>query len=614
MSEELLPYYQRELAFIRTLGAEFAQKHPKIAGRLRLGDEGTQDPHVERMIEAFAYLNARTRFKLDDDFPELTHALLDVLYPHLLAPIPSMAIARMSLDRSQAELTSGYHQKKGTPIETDPIDGEPCRFQTCYPVTLWPLDVTSATLDGPPFQAPQTPFSSNADSIIKLQLSCWSPDVRIGQLEFDSLRFFLKAQPQHVFPLYELIFNNTLGVALVDSEQAADPILLSRDCISPVGFERDDGMLPYSNRSFVGYRLLSEYFVFPEKLLFWDLSLSSLSDEERAGLGRTLDIVLFLDRGQAELEQHVSKETFQLGCTPIINLFQQRAEPIRLTHTESEYRVVPDARRPLAKEIYSIDRVTATSPQNDVVEYQPFFSFKHVSSAQQQSTFWQASRQQSESSGTEPDHGTEVMLKLVDLDLSPAVASDWTLDVETTCLNRDLPHRIPFGGGQSRLQTLGGEPITAIEYLTPPTPTYRPALRHGAMWRMVSQLTLNHLSLCDSEHGGDVLREILAVYDAANSEETRSMIDGITSVSTRRIVGRSTSGVSGGLCRGLEVNIEFDEDRFVGSGVFLFAAVLERFLGLYCSINSFSKLVATTNKREGVLKAWPPRAGDKVLL
>jgi type VI secretion system protein ImpG len=511
-------------------------------------------------------------------------------------------------------LTSGYHQPKGTPIETDPIDGEPCRFQTCYPVTLWPLDVTSAALDGPPFQAPQTPFSSNADSIIKLQLSCWSPDVRIGQLEFDSLRFFLKAQSQHVFPLYELIFNNTLGVALVDSEQAADPILLSRDCISPVGFERDDGMLPYSNRSFVGYRLLSEYFVFPEKLLFWDLSLSSLSDEERAGLGRTLDIVLFLDRGQAELEQHVSKETFQLGCTPIINLFQQRAEPIRLTHTESEYRVVPDARRPLAKEIYSIDRVTATSPQNDVVQYQPFFSFKHVTTAEQQSTFWQASRQAAESSGSEPDHGTEVMLKLVDLDLSPAVASDWTLDVETTCLNRDLPHRIPFGGGQSRLQTLGGEPITAIEYLTPPTPTYRPALRHGAMWRMISQLTLNHLSLCDSEHGGDVLREILAVYDAANSEETRSMIDGITSVSTRRIVGRSTSGVSGGLCRGLEVSVEFDEDRFVGSGVFLFAAVLERFLGLYCSINSFSKLVATTNKREGVLKAWPPRAGDKVLL
>ena len=614
MSEELLPYYQRELAFIRTLGAEFAQKHPKIAGRLRLGAEGTQDPHVERMIEAFAYLNARTRFKLDDDFPELTHALLDVLYPHMLAPTPSMAIARMTLDRAQAELTSGYHQPVGTPIETDPIDGEPCRFQTCYPVTLWPLDVTSASLDGPPFQAPHTPFTSKTNAIIRLQLSCWSPEVQVGQLELDSVRFFLKAQPQHVYPLYELIFNNLLGVAVVDPENDTDTALLGPDCVTPVGFGRDDGLLPFSSRSFVGYRLLSEYFVFPEKLLFFDLSLKGLSPETRANLGRTVDITLYLDRGQDELEQHVSSDTFQLGCTPIINLFQQRAEPIRLTHSDSEYRVVPDARRPMAMEVYSVDRVTATSPQNEVVEYQPFFSFKHASSGTPQQTFWQSSRKPANATGPEPDHGTEVMLKLVDLELSPSQASDWTLDVETTCMNRDLPHRLPFGGGQSRLQALGGEPIESIEYLTPPTPTYRPPLRHGAMWRMVSQLSLNHLSLHDYEQGADVLREILTVYDATHSEETRSMIDGITSVSTRRIVGRSNSGVSGGLCRGLEVTVDFDEERFVGSGVFLFAAVLERFLGLYCSINSFSKLVATTNKREGVLKAWPPRAGDKELL
>lgn len=613
MSDELLPYYQRELAFLRTMGAQFAEAKPKIAGRLRMRAEGSQDPHVERLIEAFAYLNARVRHKLDDDFPEITHAFLDVLYPHYLTPLPSMAIARMELDPAQAEQTAAYSLPAGSSIETAPIQGQPCRFRTCYSTDLWPLTVAQAELSGPPFRAPVTPLTAKTNALVHLKLTCWSPETRFADLETQSLRFYLKGQSHHTFLLYELLFNNAIGLVVCDSNHRDRHVLLDAENIRPVGFERDEGMIPYPNRSFLAYRLLTEYFAFPDKFLFFDLDLSGLSATAREQLGNSIDVFIHLKRAVPEIEPHVTAETFQMGCVPAVNLFMQRAEPIRLTQTETEYRVVPDARRPMATEIFSVDRVVATSPSNEEVEYQPFYSFRH-SSAAEQPTFFHNMRRPASLVHDVNDKGTEVFLTFLDLDFAPNVPANWTVDVETTCCNRDLPHQLPFGGGQPQLQLSQGGLVSSVQFLTPPTPTFRPGLRHGVMWRLISHLSLNHVSLTDAADGADALREILKLYDFADSEDTRAMVDGILSVTTRRVVGRSSGDALGGICRGTEVTVRFDEDRFVGSGVYLFACVLERFLGLYCSINSFTQLVATTNKREGALRRWRPRAGEQVLV
>ena len=249
MGNELLPYYNRELSFIRRLGAQFARDHPKIAGRLRLGEEGlSEDPHVERMIEAFAYLTARIRRKLDDEFPEITSSLLDVLYPHYLAPIPSMAIVQLDLDPGQNEATEGHTIPRHTMLETEPIQGEPCRFQTCYPVTLWPIEVSEASLRKPPFRAPDTPWTKKAAAVLRLSLACRARAVRFADLKLGSLRFFLKGQPQHVYRLYELIFNHTIGVASWPAIGRTIPIRSSwaQDLSAPGGVRARRGPLALS--------------------------------------------------------------------------------------------------------------------------------------------------------------------------------------------------------------------------------------------------------------------------------------------------------------------------------------------------------------------------------
>ncbi|MGO9108461.1 MAG: type VI secretion system baseplate subunit TssF [Thermoguttaceae bacterium] len=606
MSDELLPYYNRELAFLRRLGAEFAKAHPKIAGRLHLEADTSQDPHVERLIEAFALLNARTRFKLEDDFPEITDSMLGVLYPHYQAPVPSMAIVQFRVDRAQGELTAGYTIAQGSSLETETIAGEPCRFRTCYPVTLWPLELTAARLTGRPFTAPTGPFTAQALAVLRLELASTAKEFSLKQANLGALRFFLRGQGQHVFALYELLMNNTLGIALAGSPADREPVWLDRRCLQPVGFERDQGMFPYAARSFLGYRLLTEFFTFPQKFLFVDLI--GLDRQSLRKLDRRCEIYVYLNRSLVDLEQNVTAETVQLGCAPIVNLYRQRAEPISLSHYISEYRVVPDARRPLAHEVYSIDQVSATSPDGETMEYDPFYSLKHKRDRQRQKRYWHARRQPAEMAG---DQGTEVLISLVDLGFNPSAASQWTLDVETTCINRDLPHRLNLSEGPSAFRLTEGGPISSITCLSGrATPTLRPPRKRGALWRLISHLSLNHWSLIDTEDGADGLREILAIYDFADSADTRSMIEGVLSVRSRRVAGRS----SGGFCRGLEVTVHLDEDRFAGHGVYLFAAILERFLGLYCSLNSFSKLIVTTNRREGELRRWLPRAGEMVLL
>jgi type VI secretion system protein ImpG len=604
MPDELLTYYERELTFLRQIGAEFAAKYPKIASRLLLEADKCEDPHVERLIQACAFLGARIQHKLDDEFPEITEALLGVLYPHYLAPIPSMAIVQFVPDPDQGKLTTAYRIERGATVYSQPVDGTPCRFRTGYPVVLWPIEVAAARFDA----ADRLGAATRAAGVIRLGLRCLGGTTFAG-LEVEQLRFHLHGEGHLTAALYELIFNNAAEVHLRPGpgQKRAAPIALSPGCLRPVGFGPDEGMLPYTPRSFLGYRLLHEYFAFPEKFLFFDLA--ELDRAARAGFGEELEVLIFLDR-MPRLEQAISPATFRLGCAPIVNLFEHITEPIRVTQAQTEYQVVADVRRPDATEVHTIRSVQSISPHlQEPIEFQPFYSFRHAVDREQQKAFWHAKRRPSPKKG---DPGTEVSLSLVDLDFQPTLPAVETLTVRATCTNRDLPAKLPFGGDRGDFELEGAAPLSRIRCLTKPTATIRPTLGKGVQWRLISHLSLNYLSICEGER--EALQEILALYDFGESPVVRQQIGGVAEVTSRRVVGRPASMPWNGFCRGMEVTITFDEEKYVGSSCFLFASVLEKFLGLYASLNSFSQLVARTRQRKEPLKRWPPRAGEQILL
>jgi type VI secretion system protein ImpG len=393
MEDDILHYYEQELTFIREMGAEFARKYPKIAGRLLLEPDKCEDPHTERLIEAFALLCARIQKKINDDFPEITGSLLNILYPHYINPIPSLSVAKFETMKTVP--SAGYRIEKNTALYSKPVGGFPCQFSTTYPVTLWPVEVVWAGLKDP------KKVVKNAQQALVIQLKTCN-NLKFSQIGWESLRFFLNGQGQHVYHLYELLFNNVCHVECesADNIQGASPfplssgqgtpvagrgqgegrssgqgqrasIALSPADIKPVGFDPDEGILPYSQRSFPGYILLFEYFCFPEKFLFFDLD--GLGKMRNEPFHDTLDIWIYLNK-PAKPNLLVNADTFCLYATPVVNLFKRIAEPIRVEQRKTEYPVIPDVRRAEATEIYSVDRIGASSAGSlqEGTDFMPF--------------------------------------------------------------------------------------------------------------------------------------------------------------------------------------------------------------------------------------------------
>ncbi len=386
MSEELYPYYQAELYFIRKLAQEFAQKYPAAAARLKLESDRSADPHVERLIEAFALLAGRVRHKLHDEFPELTDAVLSVVYPHALAPVPSFATVQFEPDPHRPVAPEGIAIAAGNRLNTDRVADLACQYRTCYPVTLWPLAVTSAKLHPPPFPPGlNPPVRANAAIRLRLQIN---GEPTLDKLKFDALRFHLVGENTLTAPLYDLLMNHAIEVAFVSPDRPKTVVTLpAADAVKPVGFEPSDAVLPYPPNVFPGYRLLTEYFAYPAKFLFVDIAGW---DAVRAALGpvKQIDVVIFLDRSHPRLEQLLDPGMIRLGCTPVVNLFEWTAEPIPLTHTRPEYKINPEVGHPTGYEVFSVTRVTAASPTGTDVEYEPFYHFRHGESRDDRHAFW----------------------------------------------------------------------------------------------------------------------------------------------------------------------------------------------------------------------------------
>ncbi|MCU0650203.1 MAG: type VI secretion system baseplate subunit TssF [Gemmatimonadaceae bacterium] len=623
MRDDLKERYEDELRFLRATGREFAQRYPKIAARLQLEPDKCEDPHVERLLEGVAFLAARVQLKLDDDFPEITEAFFNAVMPHYVRPIPALSIVEMELDPDQAKLTSGFTVPRDSQLFSRPIDGAPVRFRTAFDVTLWPLEVTEAAMTSPAALGLRAP---GAVAALRLVVRC-AGDVSLQALsDLSSVRLHLTGDGGFVGALLETLGTKvraafvrpvapaaTAGAAPKPRATPPQAIELPLDVIQLAGFGEHEGLLPYPKRAFLGYRALQEYFALPQKYHFIDLGGFDIA--RAAGFTDGVEFVFLfgaLEPGdrRAVLEEGVGPRSFRLGCTPVANLFPLVADPILLDQRREEYLVIADARRRLTTAVYAVDEVGLTTPGAPApVPVAPLYAPQRAS-ASRESMFWYTRRRVA---SWRTDGGTDLYLALVDRSGRTVYPDEDSLTLRCIATNGDLATKLRFGDANGDFTLKDGGPIGRITALVKPTPVVQPPLGKPQLWRLISQLSLTYLSLVDD--GPGPLQELLRLYqfderDRAAEQQIAGIVGVRSAPSVARVVGEH--GIA--FARGRRVELELDESQFAGGSPYVFAAVLEHFLGLYASINSFSQLAVRYAGRSTWLKEWAPRAGRKPLL
>ena len=609
--QDLLPYYERELAYLRRYGREFAEQYPRIAGRLQLSDEGSQDPHVERLIEAFALMGARISKRIEDDYPEFTDALLDVLYPHYLRPFPSCSIAHFDMEGVASKLSAPVVVPRGTMLQTRLVRGISCRFRTAYEVLLVPLGVRAAeyraVADAP--LAVSLPAGSGGQ--ISLSFGLLSDQVGFAELADKTLRFFVDGEASFCAAMRDAL---ALGVraAYVEADGSGRWRRLEASPLQDVGFAEDEALVDFPARSHPAYRLLTELFAFPEKFGFFDLPLAQVS----AGVSRwfTLHLVLKAsapDRASNLVLEGLEPRSIKLGCTPVVNLFEQAGEPIRVTHRSVSYPVIADARRAFAYEVHSIDAVyrIRQTPQGEGIQaFRPFYSLHHGEDPERTGQYWVARRDE-DVARQSPGYETE--LSFVDLEFNPTAPQTDVVSVRLTCSNRDLPAQLAHGVAGGDLTMEGGTPARAIALLRKPSRPLRFRQGKGAQWRLISHLSLNQLSLTGS--GLSALKEMLRLYDLSGSSVSTRQIEGIVALERHSVSAWMAGQRFASVVRGLEIRLTVSERHFVGSGVAAFVHVLDRFFALYVHANSFTRLVLVSSESGEEIVRCPARSGESIL-
>jgi type VI secretion system protein ImpG len=606
--EDFLGYYNRELSYLRQLGDDFGRKHPAVASRLRLERDQCDDPHVERLLESFAFLAARIHLRLDDEFPEITAALLEELYPNFTRPVPSSAMVEFQIDPALGKATTARKIPRGTSIHSRPSDGFVCRFRTCQDTELWPLNVDRATW-GAASTLPPALVDRPTAAVLDLRLSCM-PEVSFNGLGLSRLRFHLNGASDVVYPLYELLLSRCHKVLVRDAETEGTTKTLELTA-SPGGFGEQEGLSlgSHRRRSFIGYELLEDYFSFPEKFLFIDLA--GFEKFSSAGISRQASLLFLISpfermEWRSVLEQGVSAKTFRLNCTPIVNLFPVVSDPIPVRRNVFEVPIPVKARM----EIHSVESVSGqVSSSAERARFERFIDCGKEETGGRVAGYWSAVRRPSR----RDENTSEMLLSLMDRGGSCIEPGADSLTARLICTNRDWPFRLPIGDPKGDFQMEEYPEVQKILCLRRPTAGSPAPAAKTSLWRLISQLSLNHLSLIDE--GKNALQCLLRVHNFTELDFGEENIEGISEVASHPHFARVSSQHGMAFVRGKRVEISMDEDRFAGSGIFLFGTVIERFLGLYTSLNSFSQLTLKSRQRgEKAVHNWPPRAGMKVVL
>jgi len=624
MDPKLLSYYNSELHHLREMGGEFAKEFPKIAARLGMDGFECADPYVERLLEGFAFLAARVQLKVDAEFPRFTQHLLDMIYPNYNEPVPSMTVVQFLPDLAEGSLAEGFQVERHSALRSQMGKGEQtaCEYRTAHKVNLWPLEITDAEYL-PSLGAVANlgvPSLSDLKAGIRLRIKT-TAGLKFNELSLDTLPIYLRGVGELPMHLYEQLIGNSFTICVQSIEKPiTQQHLIKNNPIRRYGFLDEQALLAYSPRSFQGYRLLQEYFAFPERYMFAELT--ELQQVIKDYDTDEIDIIIMLNRSNAKLINAVDKAQFALFCTPAINLFPKRVDRIHVNQNLSEFHIVPDRSRPMDYEVCQITEVTGISQDENKDQEQAFLPFYHFNDTRDYSSqlaYYALHRQQRLFSTKQKRQGprstyigNEVFISLVDANEAPYSQDLRQLSIKTLCSNRDLPLQMPVGGGKTDFTMQKGAPVLSIRSIAGPTKPRPSNATAETAWHLISHLSLNYLTLVDNnaKEGAEALRNLLKLYGDYSDASIAKQIEGLLSVTSKSIVRRINTEGPIVFGRGLEISLNFEESAFEGSGVFLFGAVMEQFLSRYVSINSFTETVIRSTDRGEIIR-WPTRIGTR---
>jgi type VI secretion system protein ImpG len=590
-------YYQSELTALRQLGRRFAERSPALAPFL--GQTG-RDPDVERLLEGFAFLTGRLRQKLDDELPELSHSLMQLLWPNYMRPLPAFSILQFDpLKRSGPALMV----ERDTPVESEPIDDVHCRFRTCYPTEVLALDLIALN------------YSVKGDgSLLSLRLEM-SADGHLGELELRRLRLHFAGERYISQMLYLSLLRNLESIELIPLDDVGNPIggvngvsmafKMPGDRVQPVGFAEEEALIPYPLNTFRGYRYLQEYFAFQDKFLFVDINgldlLKSLPADilkQVRGLELRFDI-----RKSGVLRMRPTLDNVKLHCTPIVNLFRHDALPIRLDGKQDEYLLLPAKYDLDSCGVFSVESVTGWKPGGlGYQAYVAFESFEHDPSFDVPTSRPHYSVLQRASSLHD---GLDTYLSF---GVRHTQAHE-TLSVELMCTNQNLPRKLKPGDIKRACEQT--PEFLSFRNITPATSSFAPPLNRDFLWKLISNMSLNYLSLADV----NALKVILETYDLPRyydqhaAKVSERLLSGLKSIK-HQYVDRLHRGLP---VRGLRTELTIDPQGYIGEGdLFVFASVLNEFFALYASLNSYHEL--RVKSTQGEVYQWTPRMGLQPLL
>jgi type VI secretion system protein ImpG len=629
MDTRLLHYYERELRYLRELGAEFAQQFPKVAARLGLAELACADPHVERLLEGFAFMAARVHLKLDAEYPRFTQHMMELVYPHYLAPTPSMTVVQFVPSAREGSLAGGFTLPRGSVLRarTPLRDAAPCEYRTAHPVELWPFEIeqveyTSVLRDLADLRLPSRE-PVKALLRIRLKATAGRP---FSAMPLQALPLFVRGADELSARLYEQLVTNVSALVLRWGPDTSTQVALSSAArpVRPIGFGAEHALLPVSSRSFDGYRLLQEYFAFPSRFDF--VELTGLAEGVSRCTSEQLELLLPLTRFDPSLEGTITRSRLVAFATPAINLFPRRCDRLPLPARNHDLHVLPDRTRPLDFEVHTIQRVAAYLGAEQERELPALYAqrgrLEHAQTRLVGNAYGYAIERRprvasqarlgtSARTPRTPYAGSEVFLTLAGPSPNGGDsqrAGPQQLGVEAMCTNRDLPLLLSLGRGDDDFSVQSGAPVAAVRCIAGPTPPRSAPLDGDTAWRLLSHLSLNYLSLCQETGGGEAVREMLALYAQLGDPLLRRQVEGVRDVSAASVLRPLPGPGPRCFARGLEVSLHCEEQAFSGHGVFTLAAVMSAFFAKHAAINSFSETVLLTRERGEVFR-WPTTAG-----